>query len=106
MEIKIYWKNKEAKELFNKVTLILEELWISDFIKIKKTTDKKLKEELDIKKDFALIVEEEAIDFKDMIFEGTIPEDEELKSMFVSIIWWSPSSHCSSWECGSGCNLC
>jgi hypothetical protein len=33
-----------------------------------------------------LIVEEEAIDFKDTIFEGIIPDEEELKSMFISII--------------------
>jgi hypothetical protein len=33
-----------------------------------------------------LIIEEESIDFKDTIFEGIIPEDDELKSMFISIV--------------------
>jgi hypothetical protein len=45
-----------------------------------------LKKELNITKEPALIVEEEAIDFKDTIFEGIIPESEEIKSMFISII--------------------
>jgi hypothetical protein len=45
-----------------------------------------LKTKLNITKEPALIIEEESIDFQDMIFEGIIPSDDELKSMFVSII--------------------
>ena len=48
--------------------------------------EESFKTDLSIVEDSALIIEEESIDFKDMIFEGLIPEDEELKSMFISII--------------------
>jgi len=57
-----------------------------DFIELGDSSDESLKKELSITQEPALIIEEESIDFKDMIFEGMIPEEEELKSMFVSII--------------------
>ncbi len=106
MKVKIFWKNKESEKLYNKVVLALEELWITDFIELEKSTDKKLVEELNIKKDFALIVEEESIDFVDMIFEWIIPDDHEIKSMFISIIWWEWNIGCDTSMCGSWCNMC
>jgi len=53
---------------------------------VENSTDTTLKSELGISESSALVIEEESIDFKDMIFEGMIPEDEEIKSMFFSII--------------------
>lgn len=105
MKIKIYWKNKNTKELLMKVNNSLEELWLTDFIKVETTEDEWLKTELNITKEPALIVEEEAIDFKDTIFEGIIPDEEELKSMFISIIWWK-SSECwtEDWGCPIWCS--
>lgn len=105
MKIKIYWKNKNTKELLMKVNNSLEELWLTDFIKVETTEDEWLKTELNITKEPALIVEEEAIDFKDTIFEGIIPDEEELKSMFISIIWWK-SSGCwtEDWGCPIWCS--
>ena len=106
MKIKLYWTEENTKELLNKVNTSLDELWLSDFIKVEVTQDEELKKELNITKEPALIVEEEAIDFKDTIFEWIIPEDEELKSMFISIIggwetdWCAPSA---CWTCSSGC---
>lgn len=104
MKIKIYWENQDTNTLLWKVNNALEELWLNDFIKIEKTIDKKLKEELKITKEPALIVEEDAIDFKDTIFEWIVPDDEELKAMIISIIWgwnsnWcgSDDSNCPSW---------
>jgi len=109
MQVKIYWEWDKSLELMSKVKNILEELWLLDFIKIEETNDDSLKEELWIKEDYALIIEEEAIDFKDVIFEWIIPEDEELKSMFVSIIGgWDTGGSCGSteadWSCGSWCS--
>lgn len=90
-----------------KVEYTLEELWLNDFIKVEETMDKSLKKELDIKKEPALIVIEDSIDFKDTIFEWIVPDDEELKSMFISIIWWwDMSVWCAPtdcWSCGIGC---
>lgn len=104
MEIKIYWKNDETKNLVSKVTNCLEELWLNEFIKLEKTIDDNLKNELSITKEPALIIIEESIDFKDVIFEWMVPEEDEIKSMLVSIIGWWDSAWCaptSCWWCPS-----
>ena len=105
MKVYIYGNGDQAQELFQKVGLVVEELGLTDFVAIEQNSDDVLKTELDITQESALIIEEESINFKDMIFEGMIPSDEELKSMFVSIIWWGSSGGgcapgwCSSWDC-------
>ncbi len=106
MKVKIYWSNENTKELNTKVLNALEELGLSDFITIEVTNDENLKNELNINKEPALIVEEESIDFRDTIFEWIIPSDEEIKSMFISIIWWWESwSSCWTWgSCWSWCS--
>jgi hypothetical protein len=89
MKIKLYWTEENTKELLAKVNNALDELGLVDFIKVETTLDEELKKELNITKEPALIVEEESIEFKDTIFEWIIPEDDEIKSMFISIIgWW------------------
>ncbi len=105
MKVKIYWNEENSTQLLNKVQAVLEELGLIDFIKVETTMDQKLKEELNITKEPALIIEEEEIDFKDTIFEGIIPEDSELKSMFISIIGgWDSAGGCAPEWCGSGCS--
>lgn len=105
MDIKIYWNDENSKELFSKVQNALIELWLEEFIKLEKTNDEKLKEELNITKEPALIIEEESIDFKDVIFEWIVPEEDEIKSMLVSIIWWTEWwSSCAPGWCGSWCS--
>lgn len=108
MEIKIYWTEDNTKELLNRVNSSLDELWLNDFIKVETTLDETLKNELNITKEPALIVIEEAIDFKDTIFEWIVPENEELKWMFISIIWWAETGGCGSaeadWSCGTWCS--
>lgn len=103
MKIKIYGSNPETHTLFEKVNFSIDELGLNDFITAEITTDETLKNELNISKEPALIIEEESIDFKDMIFEWIVPEIDELKSMFVSIIgWWEGWEWwCSSGSCGS-----
>ena len=103
MKIKIYGSNEKTTELMSKVQASLDELGLKDFIKLEQTDDDSLKTEFDIKEEPALIIEEESIDFRDMIFEWIVPNDEELKSMFVSIIGWESGG----WSCGpSGCGDC
>lgn len=106
MQIKIYWDNKESEKLLKKVTLSLEELGLNDFIKVETTDDKILKKELWIKKQPALIIEEPSIDFKDVIFEWMIPDDDELKSMFISIIGGDSQIWCAPDDCSSWCSGC
>lgn len=104
MNIKIYWNNDETQELLKKVNITLDELWLLDFITVELTQDEKLKENLWITKQPALIVEEESIEFIDTIFEWIIPSDEELKSMFISIIWWESWSCWTEWWCPVWCS--
>lgn len=107
MEIKVFWEWEETKELINRVNISIDELWLNDFITLSTTTDETLKTELNISKEPALIIVEESIDFKDMIFEWIVPDIEELKSMFISIIWGGESSWgCSSWSCWSCSSFC
>jgi hypothetical protein len=44
-------------------------LGLTDFVVVETTQDENLKKELGISEESALIIEEESIDFKDMIFE-------------------------------------
>lgn len=103
MIIKILWEEKVSKGLFTKVQNSIEELWLSDFIQLEKIiTDDDLKKELDIKQEPALIIEEDSIDFKDVIFEGIVPDEEEIKSMLLSIIGWGEGW----WGCWTGDDGC
>lgn len=102
MKIKIYWNGEKTQELFTKVKNSLEDLWLSDFMEVDLTQDENLKKELSFSEEPALIIEEEVIDYKDVIFEWIVPEDDEIKAMFVSIIWgWDTWGWCSSGSCGS-----
>lgn len=107
MKIIIYGDDENTKLLNTKVQNCLEELWLWDFIKLESSNDESLKADLGIEKQPALIVEEEAIDFKDTIFEWIVPDEEEIKAMFISIIWggegWSCGSKESDGSCGTGC---
>jgi hypothetical protein len=107
MKIKLFWSGEECELLEKRVKRALEELGLTDFIELEVSTDASLKEDMWIKEEPALIIEEETIDFKDIIFEWMVPEEEEIKSMFVSIIgwggWWSCSDEWGCWTCSSGC---
>lgn len=105
MKVKIFGTSDETNNLLEKVNFAIDELWLNDFISAELTSDEALKSELNISKEPALIIEEESIEFKDMIFEWIVPEIDELKSMFVSIVWgWESSGWCDGWSCGSGCS--
>jgi len=107
MKVCIWWESESAQNLENSVKRVLEELGLTDFVQLEVTTNEALKKELQISEDSALIIEEESISFKDMIFEWIVPEDEELKSMFISIIgwgsWWGCGSKDENGSCGTWC---
>lgn len=108
MKVKLYGEGETLELLHTRVKNCLEELGLVDFIELEVTSDSSLKEEMWIKESPALIIEEETIDFKDTIFEWITPEEEEIKSMFVSIIGWGSTGWSCSDEgwcgsCGSGC---
>ena len=103
MKVLVWGEWQQAQDLHAKIGVVLEELWLTDFVAVNTTADEAVKSELSISEESALIIEEESIDFKDMIFEGMIPEEQELKSMFMSIIWGS-TGWCAPEGCGSGCS--
>ncbi len=105
MKIIILWKKETTEVLFKKVKAWIDDLWLTDFIVLEEKIDNDLKKELNITKEPALVIEEESIEFKDTIFEWIVPEEEEIKSMLISIIWWESSWWgCAPEWCGSWCS--
>lgn len=109
MKVYIWGEGEQSTLLKQKVQIALEELGLVEFIELEETSDTALAQDLQIQESPALIIEEESIDFRDMIFEGIIPDEEEIKAMFLSIIWWG-SAGGACWKkdagggCGSGCS--
>ena len=68
-------------------------------VKSEISNDEALNLELWIQKQPALVIIEESIDFKDMIFEWIVPEITDLKWMLISIVWGWDS--CWTWGCGT-----
>ena len=109
MKIIVYWSEDKKLDLIKSLNISLEELGLTDFIKVEETYEEKVKEEMWIKQEPALIIEEESIDFKDIIFEGQTPPEDEIKAMIISIVgwdsgWWSCGSLESDWSCWTGCS--
>jgi len=73
-------------ELFTRTMEILGELGLTDIVKIRESDDDSYKTELGITENPALCVEEESIDFRDVIFQGIIPEKPEIRSLLISIV--------------------
>lgn len=86
MIIKLVGSGTEIETLESLVIKSLTELALIDAVKVEKTDDANYKLELGVTENPALCIEEESIDFKDMIFQGEVPEYDEIKSMFVSIL--------------------
>jgi len=101
MKIIIFWEKEKTKKLDEIMKNSLEELWLIDFIKLENTNNENLKKEMNIKEEPALIIEEESIEFKDVIFEWQTPPEEEIKSMLVSIIGWDMWDSCAPSSCSS-----
>ena len=59
--------------------------------------------ELGVTENPALCIEEESIDFKDMIFQWEVPEYDEIKSMFISILGDDDAHEGGGCSTGGGC---
>lgn len=107
MLIKLVGTGDELQTLKDLVERSLEELSLTDAIKIETSNDSAYKLELGITENPALTIEEESIEFKDVIFQWSIPEYEEIKSMFLSIFGDEDVDSCSTDSCGIwGCGSC
>jgi hypothetical protein len=105
MIIKLVGEGVELANLQELVNRSLAELGLLELVTLETTADPAYKMELGITQNPALCIEESSIDFKDMIFEGVVPEKSELVSMFASILG-SPESEGGSCGSGGGCGSC
>lgn len=86
MIIQLIGTPDEIHTLEEMVHRSLQELALDDSVKVHTTNDEIYKMELGVTITPALAIEEESIDFKDLIFQGEIPEYSEIYSMFLSIL--------------------
>ncbi|NCP77162.1 thioredoxin family protein [bacterium] len=86
MKIVIIGSTPLRSDLFARTSEVLEELGLTDIVNIRESDDEAYKLELGITENPALCIEEESIDFKDVIFQGIIPEKSEIKSLLISIV--------------------
>ncbi|MDD2486802.1 MAG: hypothetical protein PHS92_00320 [Candidatus Gracilibacteria bacterium] len=100
MILKIYGNNEDTQKLFDITVESLDELGLSEFIKIEKIFDEKYKEELAITAEPAFCIEEESIELKDVIFEGFVPEKDEIMGMIMSMVGGEDDG------CGGSCDGC
>lgn len=103
MQIVIIGSTLLAADLFRRTSEVLTELGLSDVVGIREQNDEAYKLELGITEDPALCIEEESIDFRDVIFQGIVPEKTELKSLLTSIVGGEESGGdgCGTGGCGS-----
>ena len=106
MIIQLVGEDTSVKTLETLVNQALSELALTDAVTVKLSNDAAYKMELGITESPALCIEEESIDFRDMIFQGEVPPYEEIKSMFISIL--GDDEHDHEWgSCGTGgCGDC
>lgn len=106
MIIKLVWSGTELDTLSGLVNKALTELALDDAVKVETTDDAAYKMELGITENPALALEEESIEFRDMIFQWEIPAYDEIKSMFISILG-DEEDHDHGGSCGTGgCGDC
>lgn len=86
MIIQLVGEDTSVKTLETLVNQALSELALTDAVTVKLSNDPVYKMELGITESPALCIEEESIDFRDMIFQGEVPAYDEIKSMFISIL--------------------
>ncbi len=71
-------------------------------VHISELDDEAYKMELGITENPALCIEEESIEFRDVIFQGLIPDKAEIKSLLISIVGGEESGDsCGTGGCGS-----
>ncbi len=104
MKIVIYWTSKESQDLLALTKDSLETIWLIDFVQVESTDSTDYASALWITKDPAFCVEEESLEFKDMIFEWEVPPKQEIDNLLVSIIWGDAS--CSTAWCSWNCFSC
>ncbi len=99
MIIRIVGTSPDADTLLSRVQASLEELGLLSDTTVEIHDTPEYREIMKITTTPALCIEEPAIKFQDMIFEGVVPEQSELVNLFVSLFG-------SGEEKSGGCGTC
>lgn len=108
MLIRIVGTSPDAETLLARVQASLEELGLLSHTKVEIHDTPEYREAMKITALPALCIEESSIDFRDMIFEGVMPEQKELESLFISLFGAGESEKqggCGTCTSG-GCDTC
>mgnify|MGYP000084144642 CR=1 FL=1 len=85
MLIRIVGTSPDTDTLLSRVQASLEELGLLSHTTVELYDTPEYREQMKITSLPALCIEEESINFRDMIFEGVTPEQTELTSLFISL---------------------
>ena len=85
MIIRIVGTSPDADILLSRVQASLEELGLLSHTTVEIYDTPEYREQMKITNFPALCIEESSINFRDMIFEGVIPEHSELSNLFISL---------------------
>lgn len=105
MKIHLSWEWEQLDLLHSLIKKTITDLQIEDSLTLHITNDSNFLAELGITSFPSLSIEEESIWFKDMIFQGQVPELKEIKELFSSMVGdetWLGTSWCST----GGCSTC
>lgn len=106
MLIRIVGTSPDAETLLSRVQASLEELGLLSHATVEIYDTPEYREQMKITSLPALCIEEESINFRDMIFEWVIPEHSELTSLFISLFGGEEKK----WGCGTcttgSCDTC
>jgi ribosomal protein L30/L7E len=110
MLIRIVGTWPDADTLLSRVQASLEELGLLSHTAVELYDTPEYREQMKIVEPIALCIEEESINFRDMIFEGVTPEQSELTSLFISLFGAGEEKQggcgtCTSWGCET-CSTC
>lgn len=106
MLIRVVGTSPDADTLLSRVQASLEELGLLSHATVEIYDTPEYRELMKIQNLPALCIEEESINFRDMIFEGVIPEQSEIASLFISLFGeGEKKSGCGTCSTG-GCETC
>lgn len=107
MLIRIVGTSPDSDTLLSRVQASLEELGLLSHAEVELYDTPEYREQMKITNLPALCIEESSINFRDMIFEGVIPEQSELTSLFVSLFGGEEKKEgCGTCSTQGGCETC
>lgn len=109
MIIRVVGSSPDADTLLSRVQASLEELGLLSHATVELHDTPEYREEMKITNLPALCIEESSINFRDMIFEGVVPEQKELVSLFISLFGAGGEEKkggCGTCSTDGGCETC